>query len=363
MEGRRVLLLAASMACAITALMVGCKKGGPARPYDAKAPGTSGSLVVAVLNPDGSAVTGVVVKIIDSLGGASSQTTNFSGTASFDFDYQKYYAADPDPVFNVEIPAQGHYGDSSVTFKPKSGQNGVTFIDHPTLAVIPAPSNPATYSLDGLTYLHYPVIYDKGGNLEIPVSIVTENVPTGWTVDADHYRLDGSITQALVTITIPAGEYRNAAISILGYYANNPTTKNLAHTDVFNIRRGFPITIQTNCWVDLTNELIMWGSNGAGFTINEINGTGIPWAYDFKLINKSNSSVLVQQSGSTAQTTTSFSCSGNFASNTQLAFQLNLTNPDVGSYGVTLNAQVPALSGGLGASIKLTSAGPTTFFN
>lgn len=264
------------------ALVWGCKKGGPAQPYDVKLPNTAGNLIVAVRDNNGAGVTNVGVKITDYLGQVFNGTTDFTGTTAFNFDYAKYYVENPNPSFTVEIPTQGRYNDSLCSLVPKNGQNSFVFTASPSLSVVVPPSAPTSYSYNVTNNLVCNVNYDNGGNLQVPISIAAQNVPSGWTVNYNNQILGGSVTQGSVTFVIPTSEYRQPPVSIVGFYANDSTPSLYVWSPAFNITRGFPVSVC--CHVSLTFGQSNPFQNGqpfialtsSSFSFSTVNGGNIP---------------------------------------------------------------------------------------
>jgi hypothetical protein len=345
---RRIMLAVLLLAFPIVAIF-GCKKGGPAQPYDAKLPNTTGNMVVGVSQEEASgtitAQKNITIKVTDYLGSVFSKETDYTGMVSFNFDYAKYSVDQAAPLFKIEIPKQGHYNDTICDYVLKDGPNTFLFTNDPVLSVAPSSGMPLSYSYNITNNICYNLVYDKGGNGDIPISLAAQNVPSGWTVNYENQILGGSVTQTAVTFLIPQGEYRQHPISFLGYFENGPVTASYVDSAALTIMRAFKISLDTstavtislaNDWYSGCNFLALRSS---GFHVSNTNGANITWNYYYKLSgnpagNCGNAYIYTEKNGS-------FVGGGDFiwpdsghdiCLNTGMSEELHIWNNDVGDY-------------------------------
>lgn len=328
---------------ALISLASGCKKGGPAQPYDSKLPDHSGNMMVLV-ERGGVAQSPISIKITDNLNQVFQGVTDFTGTWSFDYDYKKTSADQADPSFSIQLPEQEHYAATTCTFAPKDGPNTFIFSNNPTLAVTQTLGAPTSYAYNVTNNIWYTCVYDKGGNAEIPVSIVAMNVPSGWGVNYETQILGAGVTQSSVTFVIPQNEYRQNPLTVYGYFLKGIASPRFAESFALKIKRGFQVglevtsvqstipnvsTLHTNC-VLLSN---------AGFGLNSTNGVNIPWNYDYELRGldeNGNPKLYIQKSGTYTGSGLVTWNVGSFnyyvQLNTNMSEIFTISNPDVGTY-------------------------------
>jgi hypothetical protein len=331
---RRIMLAVLLLAFPIVAIF-GCKKGGPAQPYDAKLPNTTGNMVVEVVRM-GKIQQGVTIKITDYLGSVFSNFTGEFGMTSFNFDYAKYSVDQAAPSFKIEIPKQEYYNDTICNYVLKNGPNTFLFTNDPILSVAPSSGMPLSYSYNITNNICYNPNYDKGGNGDIPISLLAVNVPSGWTVNYENRILGGSVTQTAVTFIIPQGEYRQYPISFLGYYANNASTSIYASSSPFTITRAFQIGLGASTAVTTNSvDQIM----ACGFTAYSANGGNVTWNYYYKLTGEANGNcgtihTYCEKNGTfLAGATFNWSdVSEQICDNTAMNEILHIWNADVGDY-------------------------------
>jgi hypothetical protein len=326
-----VLLLAFPMV-----VIFGCKKGGPAQPYDAKLPNTTGNMVVEVVRM-GKIQQSVTIKITDYLGSVFTNYTDEFGMTSFNFDYAKYSVDQADPSFKIEIPKQEHYNDTVYDYVLKNGPNTFLFSNIPVLSVNPSTGAAISYAYNITNNICYNVIYDKGGNGDIPISLVDQTIPSGWTVYNLNKILDESVSQICVTFTIPQGEYHQYPITLAAYWANNnPTTELCVASSPFTIMRAFQIGLDASTYVQTLSANTI---NSCGFNAVCTNGANIPWNYYYKLTGRPDGScstthTYMEKSGTfTGSVTLRWSDSGEaICSTTTMEEVLHIWNGDVGDY-------------------------------
>jgi len=285
---RKFLIVFALLLLPIASILISCKKGGPAQPYDVKLQGTSGNLDVVVTR-QGSIQIGVTVLIVDNKSVTYTSVTANTGIANFTFDYAKYFVEQTvAPSFNIIIPEQEHYAYSSVPFTPVNGPNTFTYSNDPTLTTIGTSSSPQSYTYNATNTLWFVNIYDKGGSGNIPISQVIQNLPSGWGLNYGDQVLGNGVTQTGVTFTIPQYEYRQAPISFWGLYADNPVTTlhPYVSSQLFSITRGFPVSLQVSTVANVQRSLSMGGGPfvyvySCGVSFVTTNGSQIPWTVSY----------------------------------------------------------------------------------
>ena len=274
---RRVMLAIMLLAFPMVVIF-GCKKGGPTQAYDAKKADTMGNLTVGVFRKGTSgtilAQPGVTINVTDYLGSTFTKATTYTGTTSFDFDYATYSANQSGLTFKVEIPTQEHYADTVCDYVLNSGANTFLFSNDPVLTVSATTSAATSYRYDVTNNLPYNVIYDRGGKADIPISLTVPNLPVSWSVGYTNQVLGGSVTQTLLTFTIPQYRYQQNPVSIYGCFANGAVTETYVYSAPITIKRGFDIpltlySVQVYNGSIITNELVSSGVSIAsgGFPI------------------------------------------------------------------------------------------------
>lgn len=269
------------------AFLWGCKKGGPAQPYDSKLENVSGNMILAV-KMKGAAQSGVTVNAVDSDSVTHTGVTDWTGTTGFNFDYQRYFVEQSKPLFTMLLPAQWHYAPTTCTMSPANGPNTFYFTNDPSLTVTATLGAPTSYAYNVTNTLGFTCVYDKGGTVEVPVSIRAANVPSSWTVSYETSVLGRSTTQCGVTFTIPSSEYRQNAISMVGLFNQNADGSTFVCSPAFTITRAFAVGLNINANCSFTG-----GGNGsdstsgffagAGLSISSTNGSQIPWNYYIKV--------------------------------------------------------------------------------
>lgn len=273
--------------CVALICVVGCKKGGPAEPYDSKAQNQTGNMLVKVSRID-VAQSGITIKIVDSKNQTFQGVTDFTGTCAFDFDYKKNAADEADVTFSIQIPKQEYYNETICSYTPKDGPNTFIFSNSPTLRVATSSGEPASYAYNVTNAIWYNCVYDKGGNGEIPISIVAANVPSGWTVQYENRVLGEGVTQAGVTFVIPQNEYRQSPMSVLGMFENVEVSELYSQSSTYSVKRGFQIGLKPSTghttFPNLTgshNDCILVGL--ASLDLTTWQGVNVPWDYRYQL--------------------------------------------------------------------------------
>jgi|GEM_PF-2718151 hypothetical protein len=345
---------AAAFALGLVFCLGSCKKGGPSKPYDAKLPNRTGNMLVMV-SLKSIAQNGVTIQIADSKGQTFEGVTDLTGTCSFDFDYAKASTTDPDPVFEIKLLEQGHYAETVYSYTPHDGPNTFVFSnDNPKIEITTSPSAPTSYLLNVNTTLGYVVHYDKGGTGNIPVSIVAEGLPAGWSVNYENQVLGEGVTQSGITFLIPANQYKQPAVTIAGYYKRNPDSSEFASSEPLFIKRGFPIVV----WAEFSNgSPYFLGASRYAFHgtwgIGSSNGNNVVWSgecyvgvrgvddqkyYALSHSFTANTGTMTWQSGTID--CGSFDCGGD------LQYVLRFSNPDVGTFSVRFSTGVNAKTAG-----------------
>jgi len=253
----------------------GCKKGGPATPYDAKLPDTTGDLVVKVIDKT-VPVAGVTIQVLDPMGNTTTSTTDPYGQVSLPINYKRYYQEQPDPIYYINLPQQLIYATSTGSINPTNGTNVFTFDSGNLSSLNPVAQGPTSYTQNLQSTVIYNLQYTPGGNLQVPVTVSVDHVPSGWTAAYQNNFLGSSVFNTGVTITVPPNSFKQPGLVFKGidsagitYAASNSTT----------ILRGFQIGI----WVVST---VSFGPS----TPNVPGKSSITGSFGFGLSNAGSSS-------------------------------------------------------------------------
>lgn len=271
---------ATALVFVLSIFAVSCKKGGPAKPYDAPLADQSGNMMVEVVL-GGKIQAGTTINIVDPLNQVFQGITDVTGTCSFNFDFKKTSVDQASPVFSIQLPAQNHYAATTCAYTAHDGPNTFIFNNSGTMTAAPPTSAPTSYAYNITNNLVYTCTYDKGGNAEVPVSIVAQNVPSSWTVNYQNQILGGSVTQSAITFVIPANEYRQPPVSIWGYYANGSSSGYYVCSQPFAFTRGYPVSFCAYVSLSFEKASAYAGQSfialsAASFNFSTVNGVNIP---------------------------------------------------------------------------------------